>query len=79
MKASVDANTLAQIQAIEQQFSLRKQQQTEINKRSESAVEQALLMGGSSRYAQQSSIGIESAQASFGVQKLAELDAEENL
>lgn len=77
LKASVDANTLAQIQAIEQQFALRKTQQQDINNRLESAVGQSLLMSGSSRYAQISSEGIMASQRSFGLQKIAELDAQE--
>lgn len=78
MKANLDANTKAAIDNIQQQFALRKTQQTEINRQQEAGRKQSLLIGGSSRYAQLSSNGIMTTQETNGVQELAQLDAEEN-
>src|SRR3990167_6875895 len=77
MKENLDAQTKSQISAIEQQFAVRKQQQAEINRRLGEARSQSLLMGGSSRYAQLSAEGVQSAQSTAGLLAIAQLDAEE--
>lgn len=77
MKANLDASTKRTIDAIQSQMAVRKAQQADINKRQEAGTEQSLLMGGSSRHAQQSSQGIMSTAESFGVSQLADLDAQE--
>ena len=83
MKAMTDATTARTIASIEQKFGMLKSQQEQINKGQAAATENALLMGGitgqgsSAQYAPISSIGIVTAQLNYGVQKLAELDAQE--
>lgn len=84
MKASTDATAANQISNIQAQFAIRKQQQQQSNMRQEKKVQNALLMGGatgqgsSAQYAPVSSEGIISAQESYGVQQLAQLDTQEN-
>lgn len=84
MKATTDANTADQIANIQQMFELRKKQQTQTNQGQQAGVTNALLMGGvtgqgsSSQYAPISSQNIISAQETYGIQQLANLDAEEN-
>lgn len=84
MKATTDANTADQIANIQQQFELRKQQQAQTNAGQEAGVKNALLMGGatgqgsSAQYAPISSSGIISAQETYGIHQLAQLDADEN-
>lgn len=84
MKASTDATAANQISNIQAQFGIRKQQQQDSNMRQEKKVQNALLMGGatgqgsSAQYAPISSEGIISAQESYGVQQLAQLDTQEN-
>lgn len=77
MKSSLDQQTKALIEGIQSQYGVRKAQQADINKRSEAGTAQALLMGGSSRYAQISSGGIQQAQETYGLQQIAELDTQE--
>ena len=76
LRAKVDADTARMVESIQQQYAVRKQQQADINMRSEASVDTALLLGGTSRYAI-SGNDISAAQRSYGVQQLASLDAEE--
>lgn len=84
MKSSLDASTKALIDNIQEKYKIRKQEQADINMRQEKGVQNALLMGGvtgqgsSAQYAPISSSGIVQAQESYGIKKLADLDAEEN-
>ena len=84
MKATTDAQTAAQIANIQQQYALRKQQQERLNTQQQARTQNALLMGGvtgqgsSAQYAPISSGGIVSAQENYGIQQLAQLDADEN-
>lgn len=77
MKTSLDASTKRMIDSIEAQFAIRKQQMEEINRRQQKGIEQTLLMGGSSRYAQLSSAGVVAAKERDSLMKIAELDAQE--
>ncbi len=83
MKASTDAQTARTIASIQQKYDSLKAQQKQINEGQSKGVQNALLTGGvtgqgsSAQYAPISSEGIMSAQLSYGVQKLAELDAQE--
>lgn len=84
MKATTDANTADQIANIQQQFALRKQQQTQTNAGQQAGITNALLMGGvtgqgsSAQYAPISSQNIISQQETYGIQQLAQLDTQEN-
>ena len=83
MKASTDAQTARTISSIETKFKLLKDQQKQINEGQAGGVKNALLMGGitgqgsSAQYAPISSEGIMASQLTYGVQKLAELDSQE--
>lgn len=77
MKKNLDESTKRQIDAIEQQFAIRKQQQAEIDRRMGEGINQSLLMGGSSRYAPISSDSIKATQSSAALMNIAELDAQE--
>lgn len=79
LKAQLDANTLAQVTTIQQQFESLKRQQTEFNRRAETARSRALLLGGSSRYAPLDAAGTMMAQTSYGLQQIQDLDAKENM
>lgn len=80
MKTTLDANSKAAIDNIQQKYEIRKQQQEDINKRQEAGVNSSLLLDstGSSRYAQISSGSIISTEERYGIQQLQELDSEEN-
>lgn len=71
-----DSNTASQIRSIKAQYNLREKQLEEINRREQLGEDTALLLGGSSRYAQ-SSTGISAGFARAGIMELAELDAKE--
>ena len=77
IKARTDPTTARIIAGIEAQYAVRKTQLADINKRQEAVLNQTLLMGGSSRYAQQSSEGLTATQERHGLMELAQLDAEE--
>lgn len=84
MKSSSDASTKGMIDSIQQMFSQRKIEQQDIGRRQLAGVQNALLMGGatggfgSAAFAPISSTGIVTAQESFNLKQLAQLDAEEN-
>ena len=77
LKSQLDASTKRQISAIEQQYSVRKAQQAEIDRRAKEGINQSLLLGGSSRYAQLSSTGIIQAKETASLLAISQLDAEE--
>lgn len=77
MKTQFDSTSRAQIDNIKQQFDTLIRQQGDINKRSEASLNQSLLMGGSSRYAQESSNGQVTALMSYGLQQLSDLNTKE--
>lgn len=78
IKASTDANTLASINAIQQQFEALKAQQQVYNSKAEQARSRSLLLGGASRYEPLGAAGIMLSQTSYGLQKIQDLDAQEN-
>ena len=77
MRTTLDAQTKRQIDSIEALFNVRRQQQAEIDRRQKEGIEQSLLMGGSSRYAQISSANIVAAKENASLMNIAQLDAEE--
>jgi len=76
-REKLDADTKRMIDDIKTRYDLRRQQQAEINRRSEAAISNTLLMSGSSRYAQLSSTGVMRAKEMAGLREIMELDAEE--
>lgn len=77
MKQTSDQVAREQIANITQQFEARRAQQESVNQQGVNAVKQALLMGGSSRYAPTSSTGIISAAESEGIKRLSDIDKQE--
>lgn len=77
LTASLDAETKTLIDAYHRQYEAKRQVQRDINERSLKGREQALLLGGSSRYAPLSAGGIAQAQEVYGLQEIDRLDAEE--
>ena len=77
MRTTLDAQTKRQIDNISAQFAIRKQQQAEIDRRQKEGIQQSLLMGGSSRYAQLSSAGIIATKENASLMNIAQLDAQE--
>lgn len=81
--AANDAITASLIQSIQAQYTQLRQQQERANKSQEAGVNNALLMGGvtgsgsSAQYAPISSAGIVQSQVSYGIQKIADLNAKE--
>lgn len=78
LKASTDSSTFSTINAIEQQFETLIQQQKDFNGRADSARQQTLLLGGTSRYAPLAAAGVTLAQTSYGLQQVQNLEAQEN-
>lgn len=77
MKTQFDATSRAGIDNIKNQFEQLIRQQTDVNTRSQASLDQSLLMGGSSRYAQQSSTGQSTTLMSYGLSQLADLNTKE--
>lgn len=77
MKASNDAQTDMYIQAIRGKYNQRNRDLVESQKSSTNATQQALLLGGSARYAPVSSQGILTAKERYDMQTLSDLQAEE--
>lgn len=77
MKTQFDSTSRAMIDNIKSQFDSIIKQQGDINTRQTASVDQSLLMGGSSRYAQISSTGEHSAIMSSGLDKIADLTQKE--
>lgn len=78
MKESLDTNTKSQIDTIEQQHALLTQQQQDANSRAAASRGAALLGAGTSQYAPFSASGTMLAETSFGLSKIAALDAQES-
>lgn len=78
LKANLDANTLSQVNNIQQQFESLKAKQTQFNQNAEQGRARALLLGGTSRYAPLAASGIMLSQTSYGLQQIQDLDAKEN-
>lgn len=83
MRASTDAQTARTIASIQNRFETLRSQQKEINRAQQAGVQTALLTGGvtgkgsAAQYTPISSENIMAAQLNYGVQKLAELDSQE--
>lgn len=77
MKSQFDTTSRAAIDNIKAQFDNLIKQQGDINTRSQASQEQTLIMGGSQRYAQDSSNGQTTALMSYGLQQLADLNTKE--
>ena len=77
LKEELDAATKRQIDSIEERYSVRKQQQRDIDSRIARGLGTNLLGGGSSRYAQESSAGIMKEEEARGMREIERLNAEE--
>lgn len=78
MKASLDSSTLGIVNSIHGQFDQLRQDQMAANQTNEKNRAQSLLVGGASRYAPLSAASTMLAQTSYGLRKIADLDAQEN-
>lgn len=78
LKGNLDASTKASIDAIEQNYTNLISQQQTINTQAAGARTAALLTGGTSRYSPDTATGIMQSQLSYGLQQIANLDADEN-
>lgn len=78
IKSQTDSAFASQISAVKAQYDQLIKQQGDINTRQLASVDQTLLMGGTSRYAQLNAAGIDSGQINFGIQKISELQSKEN-
>jgi len=84
MKAQGDAATAALMDSIHQKYAALISQQQQTNAAQQKIVDTSLLMGGAtgqgsaSQYAPISSAGISAAQTSYGIQQIANLQAQEN-
>lgn len=78
IKSQTDAAFAGQISSIKAQYDSLLKEQADVNTRQNASVDQTLLMGGTSRYAQMNAGGISTAQMSYGIQKIADLQAKEN-
>lgn len=78
LKANLDANTLAQVSGIHSQFDALRAEQAQYNKQAEQVRAQALLLGGASRYAPLAASSTMTAQVSYGLKKIQDLDNQEN-
>lgn len=78
LKASLDANTLSQVNAIQQQYTALTNTQKAINASTAKAGANALLLNGTSRYAPLDAASITRQQLSNGLMNIQDLDAKEN-
>lgn len=78
LKGNLDASTKESIDAIEQNYTELKAEQTRINGQASSSRQAALLTGGTSRYSPDTASGIMGTQLSYGLSQIAKLDADEN-
>ena len=76
-QAILDATTKRTIDDIEARFEIRRQRRAEIDRRQQAGIEQTLIQGGSTRFAQLSSEGIVSAKETASLRNIIELDVEE--
>lgn len=79
MRQTVDEQTGQMLDAISEQFNVRRQQQENANKGAENTRSRALLLSGASRYAPLTAIGLNHAQESYGLSQIADLDAQERM
>lgn len=77
MKTQFDTTSRAVIDNIKAQFDNLIKQQGDINTRSQASLDQSLIMGGSQRYAQESSNGQATALMSYGLQQIGDLNTKE--
>lgn len=77
MKSQFDATSQSMINNIKSQFDNLITKQTDDNTRSQASLDQTLLMGGTSRYAQLSSTGQSASMMSYGLQQIADLNTKE--
>jgi len=78
LKASLDANTLAQVNAIQQSYEGLKAKQQQINDMSSRALSTKLLRTGAAQYAPATASGMHLANLTVGLNAIADLDAKEN-
>lgn len=78
LKANLDADTLSQVTAIEQQFDALRTQQESANANATQSRMTALMNAGG-RYAPANSSGVLLATTSYGIQKIHALDVQENM
>lgn len=77
MKTQFDATSQSMINNIKSQFENLIAKQGDNNTRAQASLDQTLLMGGSSRYAQLSSTGQSASMMSYGLQQIADLNTKE--
>lgn len=78
LKTNLDANTLSQVNAIQQSFDSLKALQQDANAAASKAGNNALMLAGTTRYSPLSASGIALARTSNGINAIASLDAKEN-
>ncbi len=78
LKASLDASTLGQVNAIQQQYENLKTLQKTVNDSTAKSTAFASNVNGTSRYAPLDAHGIALANLSTGLSKISDLDAQEN-
>lgn len=79
LKQSLDADTLGQVNAIEQQFNGYRALAEDINQRAQKTLSRSLTLGGSARFAPMTKSGLSMNQAYLGLSKIQALDAKENM
>ncbi len=79
VKNQTDSAFARQISAVQAQYDSLIKQQKDVSLRQEASVGQSLLMGGTSRYAGLNAAGIDTAQISYGIQQIADLQAKQNM
>ncbi len=77
LKTSMDSTSAALIQNIQTQYQNLIAKQQDTNTRGEASLNQTLLMGGSSRYAQLSATGAGTSMVSAGLDKISTLQSQE--
>lgn len=78
LKSSLDSSTLGTINSIQQQHDILVRNQQDANTRADKSVMRTLLRGGTARNAPLDKSGVVLASTSFGLEKIAKLDADEN-
>lgn len=78
LKSQLDADTLALVNSIHDQFNALRAQQQQFNKGAEAVRSRGLFTSGTTRYAPADAQGVMLAQTSYGLQQIANLDAQEN-
>lgn len=78
LQKQMDATSAASISLIKSQYQDLINKQQDANTRQQASINQSLLMGGSSRYAQISSAGVVNTQVSYGINQISDLQNKEN-